>query len=88
MTTADSIVKRLRVTFLHRDEQFLYVHSDEYPSDTLLRVCYALVDVNAEFNDTIELLWPQAQLNLLDVSIDEEGALTSCQLPHVEVDTF
>lgn len=75
MTTADSIVKRLRVTFLHRDEQFLYVHSDEYPSDTLLRVCYALVDVNAEFNDTIELLWPQAQLNLLDVSIDEEGAL-------------
>ena len=75
MTTADSIVKRLRVTFLHRDEQFLYVHSDEHPSDTLLRVCYALVDVNAEFNDTIELLWPQAQLNLLDVSIDEEGAL-------------
>ena len=75
MTTADSIVKRLRVTFLHRNEQFLYVHSDEHPSDTLLRVCYALVDVNAEFNDTIELLWPQAQLNLLDVSIDEEGAL-------------
>ena len=90
MTTADSIVKRLRVTFLHRDEQFLYVHSDEHPSDTLLRVCYALVDVNAEFNDTIELLWPQAQLNLLDVSIDEEGALIPkfCQLPHVEVDTF
>ena len=75
MTTADSIVKRLRVTFLHRDEQFLYVHSDEYPSDTHPRVRYALVDVNAEFNDTIELLWPQAQLNLLDVSIDEEGAL-------------
>ena len=75
MTTADSIVKRLRVTFLHKDEQFLYVQSDEQPSDTLLRVRYGLVDVNAEFNDTIGLLWSQTQLNLLDVSIDEDGAL-------------
>ena len=72
MTTADSTVKRLRVTFQHKDEHFLYVLSEDRAT---LRVRYALVDVNAEFNDTIELLWPQAQLNLLDVSIDEAGAL-------------
>ncbi len=68
-------MKRLRVTYLHKDEQYLYVQSDEWKTGETLRVRYALVDVNAEFNDTVELLWPRAQLNLLDITIDDEGAL-------------
>ena len=75
MTTADSTVKRLRVTFLHKDEQFLYVQTEEPKREAPLKVRYGVVDVNAEFNDTVALLWPQAQLNLLDVSIDETGVL-------------
>ena len=68
-------MKRIRVTFLHKDDQFLYVHSNEPMAKELLKVRYAVVGVNAEFNDSVALLWPQAQLNLLDVSIDETGAL-------------
>ena len=68
-------MKRIRVTFLHKDDQFLYVQSNEPMAKELLKVRYAAVDVNAEFNDTVALLWPQAQLNLLDVSIDETGVL-------------
>ncbi len=68
-------MKRIRVTFLHKDDQYLYVQSGEPMAKEPLRVRHAVVDVNAEFNDTVQLLWPQAQLNLLDVSIDETGAL-------------
>jgi hypothetical protein len=68
-------MKRIRVTFLHKDEQFLYVQSDELVAEQPLKVRYAVVGVNAEFNNTIDLLWPQAQLNFLDVSTDETGAL-------------
>lgn len=68
-------MKRIRVTFLHKDDQYLYVQSGEPMAKELLKVRYAVVDVNAEFNATVLLLWPQAQLNLLDVSIDETGAL-------------
>ena len=68
-------MKRIRVTFLHKDDQYLYVQSGEPMAKEPLRVRHAVVDVNAEFNATVLLLWPQAQLNLLDVSIDETGAL-------------
>ena len=68
-------MKRIRVTFLHKDDQYLYVQSGEPMAKEPLKVRHAVVDVNAEFNDTVQLLWPQAQLNLLDVSIDETGAL-------------
>lgn len=69
MITADSTVKRLRVTFLRKDNQYLYVQSNEPMAEEPLRVRYAVVDVNAEFNDTVALLWPQAQLNLLDEAL-------------------
>lgn len=68
-------MKRIRVTFLHKDDQYLYVQSNEPMAKEPLRVRYAVVGVNAEFNETVQLLWPQAQLNLLDVSMDETGAL-------------
>jgi len=76
MTTDGSTAKRIRVTFLHKDEQYLYVQAGESTTEASLKVRYGVVDVNAEFNDTVELLWPQAQLNLLDVGIDEAGVLT------------
>ena len=69
-------VKQVRVTFLYHDKHFLYVQPADYLPDEPLKVRYGLANVNDEFDETIELLWPNAQLNLLDVGIDEEGILT------------
>ncbi|MBR3625528.1 MAG: DNA2/NAM7 family helicase [Bacteroidaceae bacterium] len=69
-------VKRLRVSYSHRDEQFLYVQSLDEPQESLLRIRYGIEDVNVEFGETVSLLWPLAILNLLDVGIDAEGILT------------
>ena len=68
--------QRMRVTYLRQDEQFLYVLDNDCPADEPLKVRCHLQDVNAEFDATCSLLWPQAQLNLLDVGIDEQGVLT------------
>ncbi|WP_071147062.1 DEAD/DEAH box helicase [Bacteroides ihuae] len=69
-------VQRMRVCFQHADDTYLYV----LPSDTIaeepLRVRYHVAQVNEEFAETCKLLWQHAQLNLLDVSIDEKGILT------------
>lgn len=69
-------VKRMRVNYLCRDKHFLFVQPSETISDNPLKVRYGLADVNAEFDETVELLWPHAQLNLLDIGVDEEGVLT------------
>ncbi|MBP1614305.1 MAG: helicase [Bacteroidetes bacterium] len=69
-------VQRMRVCFQYADDIYLYV----LPSDTIaeepLRVRYHVAQVNEEFAETCNLLWQHAQLNLLDVSIDEKGILT------------
>ncbi len=67
---------RMRVSYSHKDEQFLYVQSLDAPQEALLRVRYGIDDVNAEFEETVPLLWPLAILNLLDVGIDADGVLT------------
>lgn len=67
---------RMRVCFQYADEQYLYVMPLEEVSDDLLRVRYGVPQVNEEFNATCEGLWPHAQVNLLDVAIDEAGVLT------------
>ena len=69
-------VKQMRVSFLRKDDQFLYVQPADYVPEQPLRVRYGLKDVNEEFNDTVEALWEHAQLNLLDVGVDAEGILT------------
>ena len=68
--------KRMRVSFLYKDDHYLYVQSLDKSFETPLKVRYGLEDVNAEFAETCSLLWPQAVLNLLDVGIDAEGILT------------
>jgi len=74
--TAVRTEKRMRVSFSHKDEQFLYVQWLDHPQETLLRVRYGVEEVNAEFEETCQQLWPLAILNLLDVGIDAEGILT------------
>jgi len=69
-------VKRMRVCFQYADESYLYVMPvDEIP-ESPLRVRYNIPEINEEFAGTCEILWQHAQLNLLDVSEDEQGILT------------
>lgn len=68
--------RRMRVCFQHADENYLYVIPVDTLSDKPLRVRYNVPQVNEEFADTCKLLWPYAQINLLDVAADEEGVLT------------
>lgn len=68
--------QRLRVCYQYSDEFYLYVTPLDEISNHLLRVRYNVPDVNEEFAGTCKLLWQHAQLNLLDVTIDDEGILT------------
>lgn len=69
-------IARLRVTFLRADDTYLYVRPADWLTDDPLRVRCHVPQVNEEFQETCRVLWPNAQLNLLDVAVDESGILT------------
>lgn len=69
-------VERMRVCFQYSDEQFLYVTPLDSVSDELLRVRYNIPQFNDEFAQTCKILWQHAQLNLLDIHIDDAGILS------------
>ncbi len=67
---------RMRASFLYADDTYLYVQSFDRLCNEPLRVCYNVPQVNEEFAGTCASLWPNAQLNLLDVDVDDRGVLT------------
>ena len=67
--------KCMRVSYLYKDDHYLYVQSLDKSFEEPLKVRYNIEEVNAEFAETSSLLWSQAVLNLLDVGIDSEGIL-------------
>lgn len=69
-------VQRIRVSFQYADEEYLYVFPVDTVTDEPLRVRYDVPQINEEFAETCKLLWRNAQVNLLDVSVDEAGVLT------------
>ncbi len=69
-------VKRMRVSFQYADDTFLYVFPVDTVADEPLRVRYNVPQVNEEFAETCRQLWRHAQVNLLDVAVDEAGILT------------
>ena len=75
-TPGEQVAKRMRVCFQYKDELYLYVTPTDTITDAPLRVRYNIPEINDEFAETCELLWQHAQLNLLDVSADEDGILT------------
>jgi hypothetical protein len=60
------------VLYRYRDEQYLYVSPLDKPSSAYLRVRYNVPQVNDAFTETIESLWENASLNLLDYTIDND----------------
>ena len=69
-------VQRMRVCFQYADEQYLYVTPLDEVSEQPYLVRYNVPQINEEFAETCKLLWRYAQVNLLDVAIDEAGILT------------
>ena len=69
-------IRRMRVCFQYADDTFLYVLPVDTVADEPLRVRYNVSQVNEEFAETCKLLWRHAQVNLLDVAVDEAGILT------------
>ncbi|KAA6351531.1 hypothetical protein EZS27_001054 [termite gut metagenome] len=68
-------IRRMRVCFQYSDDVYLYVTPVDVVADEPLRVRYNVPDSNVEFNDTCGLLWRHAQINLLDIQVDETGVL-------------
>ena len=68
-------VRRMRVCFQYADDTYLYVLPVDAVADEPLRVRYNVPQVNEEFAETCQLLWRHAQVNLLDVVVDEAGVL-------------
>ncbi|KAA6328264.1 hypothetical protein EZS27_022821 [termite gut metagenome] len=66
---------RMRVCFQYSDETYLYVTPVDTIANEPLRIRYNVDKINREFNDTCKRLWQHAQINLLDVSVDEAGVL-------------
>ena len=69
-------IRRIRVCFDYADESYLYVRPIDVLEEEPVKVNYNKPSVNEEFKDTVEELWRYAQLNLLDVTVDDNGVYT------------
>ena len=69
-------IRRMRVTFDYADDEFLYVHPVDEVSEECWKVRYNLPGVNDEFTAGILDFWRHAQLNLLDIRLNEDGTYT------------
>ncbi|MDR1782962.1 MAG: AAA family ATPase [Dysgonamonadaceae bacterium] len=68
-------IDRIRVEVTYIDDEFIYAFDKENPDSDTLQIKHNISGVNAEFNATIAALQKGCQLNLIDVSIDENGVL-------------
>ena len=69
-------IRRIRVCFDYADESYLYVRPIVVLEEEPVKVNYNKPGVNEEFKDTVDELWRYAQLNLLDVTVDDNGVYT------------
>ena len=71
-----ALLRRIRVCFDYADDEFLYVHPVDEVSEECWKVRYNQLGVNDEFTEGVSDFWRHAQLNLLDVKLDEDGTYT------------
>lgn len=64
---------RIRIEVSSTDEQFIYAFDEENPTEEPIKVKHHVSGINEEFNTTIGKLWKGCQLNLIDVTVDEQG---------------
>ena len=71
-----ALLRRIRVCFDYADDEFLYVHPVDEVSEECWKVRYNQLGVNDEFTEGVSDFWRHAQLNLLDVKLNEDGTYT------------
>ena len=64
---------RIRVEVSSIDEHFLYAFDEENPTEEPIKIKHHVLGINEEFNNTIGRIWEGSQLNLIDVTVDEQG---------------
>ena len=69
-------IRRVRVSFEYADDAFLYVTPVDEVSEENWKVRYRVPGVNEEFTESVEECWRYAQLNLLDVAVNNDGTYT------------
>lgn len=67
-------IRRIRVVVRATDADFLYV-TPCTPDAEVLKVRHGVKGVNDVFKETVQRLWPGCMLNLLDVTVEPDGAL-------------
>lgn len=66
-------IERIRVDVSKWDDQYIYATDEENPTEEPIKIKHHVSGINEEFNSTITKLWKGCQLNLIDVTIDEQG---------------
>lgn len=64
---------RIRIEVSSTDEQYIYAFDEENPTEEPIKIKHHVSGINEEFNATVEKLWKGCQLNLIDVTVDEQG---------------
>lgn len=64
---------RIRVEVTSKDTEYIYAFDEENPTEESIKIKYNVEGVNAEFSTTIAKLWKGCQINLIDVTIEENG---------------
>lgn len=64
---------RIRIEVSSTDEEFIYAFDEENPTEEPIKIKHHVSGINTEFNTTIGKLWKGCQLNLIDVTVDEQG---------------
>lgn len=66
-------IPRIRVDVSDWNNEFIYATDEEYPTEEPFKIKHHVLGINEAFNSTIEKLWKGCQLNLIDVTVDEQG---------------
>ena len=69
-------IRRMRVSFEYADDTFLYVIPVDEVCEESWKVRYHVAGVNEEFAEGVADYWRHVQLNLLDVTVNQDGTYT------------
>ena len=69
-------IRRMRVSFEYADDTFLYVIPVDEVCEESWKIRYHVAGVNEEFAEGVADYWRHAQLNLLDVTVNQDGTYT------------
>jgi DNA replication ATP-dependent helicase Dna2 len=64
---------RVRVKVERWDDTFIYGLDEEHATDEPIKIKHNVSGINEEFNSTVVKLWKDCQLNLIDLTVDEQG---------------